>query len=199
LGLAYKNIYIVKIVKKVTGEDDEQVITYKMLYLSKLYNSYYNGFYDTKNMIGGGQVEEIDKSTLEYKSAEVNPVTIKLNLKSDISIKESNATVITPDGTKYEVPTSNIKSSMYTTLSEGLNPEEEYTYLTTVINKYKTNLTLEGELQGLDSEIIGRPNPTIIDSVLNNYKVKVFTPQINNTFISSTTKEFPTIQEITPI
>lgn len=199
LGLAYKNIYIVKIVKKVTGES-EQVITYKMLYLSKLYNSYYNGFYDTKNMIGGGQVEEIDRSTLEFKPAEVSPVTVKINLKSDISIKESNATVVTPDETKYEVPTSNIKPYMYTTLSEGLDLEEEHTYLTTVINKYKTNLSLEGELQGLESEIIGIPNPTIIDSVLNNYRVRVSTPQINNTFIPSTTfKDFPPIQDIPPI
>ena len=199
LGLAYKNIYIVKIVKKITGEG-EQVITYKMLYLSKLYNSYYNGFYDTKNMIGGGQMEEIDRSTLEYKPAEVNPVTVKVNLKSDISLKESNATVITPDETKYEVPTSNIKPSMYTTLSEGLNLEEEHTYLTTVINKYKTNLKLEGELQGLESEIIGIPNPTIIDSVLNNYRVSVYEPQINNTFVSSTTlKDFPPIQDVPAI
>jgi len=109
--------------------------------------------------------------------------------------------VITPDEIKYEVPTSDIKSFMYTTLSDGLNLEEEHTYLTTVINKYKVNFALEGELQGLESEIIGIPKPTIIDSILNNYKkVKVSTPQINTTFIKSTDlKEFPPIQNVDPI
>jgi hypothetical protein len=51
-GLKYKTVYIVEIVKKLKGPNtEEEIICFKMLYLSKLYNNMYNTFF-TNTSIG---------------------------------------------------------------------------------------------------------------------------------------------------
>jgi hypothetical protein len=113
IGLTYKRIYIVEIVKKFKDENEEKTIDFKMLYLSKLYNSKYNGFYDNKSI---GLFAEDSEQKLEFDKANNTAIPIQLETKADFDLKSSITKVRKPneEALGYECETGDVTSSLYT-------------------------------------------------------------------------------------
>lgn len=177
IGLQYRRIYIVEIVKKLT-EEPEQIIDFKMLYLSPLYNSYYNGFY-TNGAIGltGENNSSIDRSKLQYECIPTQSISVKLNSSLDTELVSSNSEITCPNNTKYNVPTLDIKPKMFITQTSDLDMSQadSYQYLTNVTNEYKNKFKITGELEGVDKLYIGKPKDGLVHDLLGTYYISSIT------------------------
>lgn len=199
IGLQYRRIYIVEIVKKLTGES-EQIIDFKMLYLSKLYNSSYNGFY-TNNTIGlaGESASAMDRQALEYSCIPEQSIGIKLSPTIETELIDSNTKIQCPNEVNYNIPTVDVKPNMYITPISDLDMSQadSYQYLTNVTNEYKNKFKISGELEGLSELYLGKPKDTLIHDLLNTYSINsIEIDRSEKTWQkSSTLKQFPSVTE----
>ena len=200
IGLQYKNIYITEIVKKFKNEENEEIIGFKMLYLSKLYNEQYNGFYENKAIGLSGEDGDTQERKPEYTSLTLENVNINLKSESDITISESKTKVQKPGegALGHEVNTSDVDSTLYINElnAEQLESLTNKYYLTEVHNKYNVKLKLKGEVEDYNEEIIGVPRTDLIPSImsycsLNGNPTAEYEAQWNKT---SDTIVFPTIE-----
>lgn len=199
--IKYRNIYIVEIVKNFGDNvSDEEIIGFRMLYLSKLYNSQYNGFYENKS-IGGFAQDESDDD-IQYKSIPNQPIHVDFDYSVQSELSESKTQLIKPDTQRSdqdtqqfeeEFDTSNLRQSMYATPVSAINKEDleanpiKYQYLTRIKNKYNGVLKITGKLSDLDSDLyIGVPKEGIINDVLNQYRVSELKLKISKEWVKST-------------
>lgn len=172
IGLAYKHVYIVEIVRKLTG-DKEQTIDFKMLYLSTLYNDKYNGFF-VNNSIGlAGEDAQENSQSLEYEPVPNQSIDIKLSPSLETELIGSNATINCPDETTYEVPTVDVKARMFTTPTSELDLSQldSYQYLTSIVNEYKNKLSILGQLEEIEDKYIGKPRKSLVEDLLKTYRI----------------------------
>lgn len=199
VGLQYRRIYIVEIVKKLIGES-EQIIDFKMLYLSKLYNSSYNGFY-TNNAIGlaGESSAPMNRQALQYTCAPNWAFGVKLDSNLETELIDSNSNIQCPNETQYDVPTVDVKSNMYITSVSDLDmtQTDNYQYLTNVTNEYKSKFKMTGELEGVDELYIGKPKDDLVHDLLGTYSVSSITiDRSGKEWMKSTSlKQFPEVIE----
>ena len=86
-----------------------------MLYLSKLYNEQYNGFYENKAIGLSGEDGDTQERKPEYTSLTLESVNINLKSESDITISESKTKVQKPGegALGHEINTSDVDSTLY--------------------------------------------------------------------------------------
>lgn len=184
-GLIYKNIYIVEIVKKLNDENEESIIAFKMLYLSPLYNSKYNGFY--KNQSIGQQSENQSNTSLEYEPISSTTINLQLTTKYNSSLSNSKVNIKLPGGELGD----DLKISDTPNYSKVITDQEfqslqDKNYVTKIKNNYETQVTITGELKDINDNIIGQPKPGIVSSIMSGYSSNSVSKQETKEFINST-------------
>ena len=210
IGLQYRRVYIVEIVKKLKGVDNEQIITFKMLYLSRLYNSNYNGFY-VNNAIGtsSGDVTYANSETPEFQRITVPALGIKLNSESNITVKDSKTKIKQPGESVlgHETDTGKVKSNLFTKeltktdfeTIDSAESDDNKQFLTQIKNTYNTSFKLKGELEGIDEDYIGQPRLDLFTELMQTYSIQSITVESSiaggtKKWLNSTeTIQFPTV------
>lgn len=201
IGLVYRRVYIVEIAKKLVG-GYESPITFKMLYLSPLYNEYYNGFY-VNNAIGisnGG----VSAPNAEFSVVQVPALSIKLNSEGNVTLSDSKTRVMQPgdEGLGQEISTGDVKANSYikeVTKSqyEQLVQEQDSKkkqFLTQVKNTYSASFKLKGELEGLEEKYIGIPRLDLFKKLIGSYTIDEITIEGQKEWKASTENiNFPDI------
>lgn len=176
IGLTYKRIYIVEIVKKFKNENNEETIDFKMLYLSKLYNSKYNGFYENKSI---GLFADDSEKKLEFEKANNVSVPIKLEINSNFDLASSVTKVRKPGEQTlgYETPTSEVSPSMYiqetTDVEYDQLSENSKIFVSQIKNTYNGSIEIKGKIEDTDDMYIGRPRTDIIRNLMQLYSVNI--------------------------
>ena len=174
VGLKYKHIYIVEIVKKFTDENVENIIDFKMLYLSPLYNSNYNGFYENKSI---GVLAQDTNNKLEYQRHANDSVDFQLQGKLNISSINSITKVKKPGENTFEhtIPTTEIDSNLYTKelTNDEFNNLSSQVFTTRVENDYTGSIDISGDITNISDLYIGHPRNTLVQEILSSYQVNV--------------------------
>lgn len=200
IGLTYKRIYIAEIVKKFKDEDEEKTIDFKMLYLSKLYNSKYNGFYDNKSI---GLFAEDSEQKLEFDKANNTTIPIQLETKANFDLKSSITKVRKPNEETlgYECETGDVTSSLYTVETTDSEydqiPDNNKIFVTQVHNIYDGEIEIKGKVESADDMYIGKPRTDLIQKLMETYSVtSPATLENEKEWMASTTnKTFPDLKE----
>ena len=171
IGLRYRHIYIVEIVKKFKDQEDEEIITFKMLYLSKLYNSEYNGFYNNKAIgIFGGKDDDV--INLEFEKASNCAVNMTLTPEASTSLSSSLVCIKKPGASTFDTE-RDISEISY--LDYMLETSQEVTngeFVTRVKNTCTGNVKISGSLDDISEDYIGMPSTNLINDVLGTYEIK---------------------------
>lgn len=197
-GLKPKTVYIVEIVKVVesynsqTGknEENEEIICFKMLYLSKLYNDKYNNFF-VNNSIGVNATGD-SAITKEYSCLDGQTISLDLTYNLDTELESSKSSIQKPGEAQFGSPidTDKLLNSHYIQeiTVDQLNtinndPESNKNYITKTNNKYECTLKINGKLIDLDDKYIGAPDEkTIVENILNNCTLQSITFQDDSSF-----------------
>lgn len=188
-GLTYMNIYIVEIVKKLTNES-ESIIAFKMLYLSPLYNSQYNGFYKNNSI---GQQDEGQNNNqneiLEYTQIGNETSDLIFTTKYDTKLTKSSVQIKNPGdpGLGSEINVSDAPEYTKVMTKQEYEALQDKNYITRINNDYSTSLTITGEIKNLNDDIIGIPKSTIINTALNRFTLGTPTKDDVRQFIPNTT------------
>ena len=201
IGLIYKRVYIVEVVKKFKGENDEIPITLKMLYLSKFFNTAYNGFF-VNNAIGnvdGNQTPqrvEFDSPQQQIVNMELK-TTIKSNLEDSIAYIKGPADSDFRQGKSTGSLSQEDYIAVVADLPEGTSTvEKANTFLTKIENRYGATITIKGNLANMNEDIIGRPNTKLVTRLLDSYHVHSITIENDKEWNATTTlATFPEVQE----
>lgn len=201
VGLTYRRIYIAEIVKKFKGENEkEETIDFKMLYLSKLYNDKYNGFYDNKSI---GLFAEDSDTKLEFNKTNNAAIPVTLETKSTFNLKSSMTKVRKPGESTlgYECETGNVTSALYTmettnSTYDTLNDNDKI-FVTQIHNTYDGEVEINGKIESADDIYIGRPRTDLIEKLMETYSVTTpATLENEKEWLASTTnKTFPDLKE----
>ena len=203
IGLMYKRIYMVEVVKKFKGSNEEIPITIKMLYLSKFFNKDYNGFF-VNNAIGN-----VNNTQTAQRVEFDSPLqqSINLELKTDIksNIDESIAYIKGPADSNFREGknTGYLQQDDFVALVQDLpegtsTAEKANTFVTKIENNYGANITIKGNLANVNEDIIGRPNKKLITRLLNSYSISSISVESDKEWQQSTSlATFPTIDEPT--
>lgn len=152
------HIYVVRISQVL--DSGLKTITHKMLYVSKLYNANYNSVYNNN--------EDVDfKKCVEF-TAPTNAIEVSIGFDQDFVYRQSdtqkvNVKTPTDQSNATYMNMNQLTSSYY---HQDTTEPTENNYITTVKNEYNGNLTIESKYVGLNSELIGIPNQTNLQSVL---------------------------------
>ena len=176
IGLTYKRIYIVEVVKKLRGENSETTITLKMLYLSKFFNKDYNGFF-VNNSIGNVDDNQTQQR-VEFDAPADQSVNLELETNIDAKIDESTAYIQGPGDEDFREGknTGYLQQDDYVVPIDSLpeeasTQEKAHTFLTKIENNYGATITIKANIANMNEDIIGRPNTRLITSLLNNYSI----------------------------
>lgn len=193
IQIQYKNIYIVEVVKKFKGENNEQTICFKMLYLSSLYNDLYNGFYNTSN------------SVLEFTKANDGVTGVEFEETLDINLKSSKTRIKKPGENELgtAVNTEDIGSSSYIleTTSTALSEIDEDSKLFTsqIVNTYDGTISIKGTVINPEDKYIGVPKSNLVNSLLGACSVENLSLEYKGgqgkTWIQKSNKVFPDPEE----
>lgn len=158
-----RRIYIVRISQILESDPTHpKTITHKMLYVSKFYNSDYNSVYSNDS--------EVDFSTCVEFSAPQDATNVSIEFDQDFvyeqnDVQEVNVrTPTTQDNTDY-ISMNQVNSSLYH--YDSTEPTD-INYITTVKNTYNGKLNIEAKYKNLNSEILGIPNQSNLQTVLTN-------------------------------
>lgn len=183
-GLTYMNVYIVEIVKKLNNES-ESIIAFKMLYLSPLYNSQYNGLY--KNNSIGQQENNQPTTRVEYDALGGETSNLVFTTKYETKLDSSSVKIKTPGDSNFGSDLGVNDTPKYAKEMTQEQLDQTYKqYQTLIKNQYKTDLSITGEVKNLNKYIIGQVNPSLISSVMNSYYMSSINSTINREFIPST-------------
>lgn len=192
IDIVYKNIYIVEVVKKFTDSQDEQIICFKMLYLSPLYNSKYNGFYNNQS------AQETD----DIEFTKIASTSTDLDLESSININLVNSKVrVKKPGQEElgnEIDINDIESSQYVmeTTNSQLSEiqDDDKLFTSQVINTYDGAVSIKGSIKHPGSDYIGRPSNTLLEEILENCTIESVSLEYKDgtkVWVQESSKVFP--------
>lgn len=197
IGLKYRNIYIVEIVKKFKDTNSEETIDFKMLYLSQLYNSQYNGFYKN-NSIGNNSPTN---QPTEFTKISDQSVSVKFEHELNTELANSKTQLLRPGDSDFEneIDTASLKSSMYINdvSTIRLDDLDDYQYVTRVKNTQNGVLNIKCILENLDDKYIGKPRATLINDILNAYTVEEITIESKKEWNKGTNLPFSGVEDPT--
>ena len=207
IGLLYKHIYITEIVKKFKDENEEKIIAFKMLYLSKLYNDQYNGFYENKAIGLSGENGKTQEKIPEFKALPTQAALISFKDESEIRLEDSITEVKQPgeDDFLHSQDTLTIDGSMYVKEIDSadlgnIQASKRY-FVSKINNTYDINVKFKGEISNYNEDIIGAPRTDLISKLATSYigrTPSIVTSQNKKFEPSSPSFSFPTITSLAP-
>lgn len=199
--IKWKHIYMVEIIKNVqneqNGEINSETVTWKMLYVSPYYNKLFNSIYDTQDFTSN----ENWPYPVQYETPQSQSATISLQENLDYKVVSQKAQVKGPVGDyapSNPIKTTQLNKNMYTyrtdTVPQGVdNHDPDFT--TKLINEYEATITINGDLTYND-DIIGTPDPNLINNLLDTYDVESITLEKENNVIWENTTDIHNLADI---
>lgn len=173
-------IYIVEFRRKTT-DGVTTVIADKMLYYSKLYNSYYNNLYaDSSNI-----------DSVEFQP--INNLSAQLDFTSNLEYSKDGVTKVyvkNPASTEYQDVggINGLTQGYYVTDVESINDgetdtsENAHEYITKLTNDYSASINLTPKLNFGVEGIIGQPKN--LNTIVNNFGLKNVSSTSDNSWVS---------------
>ena len=177
------HVYVIRLSKKVRGSGLE-TITHKMLYCSPLYNEYYNQAYINPQT---GEELEVDLSTcVEYQRLNIDDIGIKFEQTVDCEkqgITTATVSTMVRDGTSTNI-VQNVDiialNNRYYVTDDPNAQAHDFEYITKLTNSYKATGTITASYDIQNKNIIGVPNPSYLNTVLDSNNITASGEVIKN-------------------